>query len=84
MIDWKVRKTISKIRILAAAIKYYFGINHYSQRDHDINNGIVMNECLRYSQKELWKNVIQYSETRYARVKFILELYKELKAAQTD
>ena len=42
-----------------------------------------MNECPRCLQKESQEHVIQYSETRHMRVKFILEVYKELKSIQT-
>ena len=52
LIDWKARKAISKIRTLAAAIKCYYGINHYSQRDHNINNRTATNECPRCLAKE--------------------------------
>ena len=67
------------IIISAAAIKYYYEVNYYSQRDYKINNRTATNECLRYLQKESWEHIIQYLETKHMRVKFILELYKELK-----
>jgi len=53
LIDWNKWKAIQKIPILAVAIKCYYSINHYSQRDYKINYGTAMNKCLRCSQKEI-------------------------------
>ena len=44
-IDWNARKKTQIITTLVAAIKYYYRINYYSQRDHEINHRAVMNEC---------------------------------------
>jgi len=75
---------INKIANSAAAIKCYYGLNHYRKRDHEINQQASIKECPRYSEIEMWEHIVQYKESSHLRVKFILEMYNKLKKAQTD
>ena len=64
----------------ATAYKCYYSINAHRELDYQRNKGIMVKECPRCSSTESWKYVIQCIETRELRLKFIIDLYKELKA----
>ena len=83
LIDWNSRIEINKITNSAVVIKYYYRLNHYRKRDCEINQQASIKECPRYSETEIWEYIVQYKESSYLRVEFILEIYKELKKAQT-
>ena len=59
-------------------LKCAYSFNQHAIRDTIINQGLSVDECLQYSQKETWKDVVQCKETFNFRVDYIIELKDQL------
>ena len=65
-------------------MKCQYSINYYGERDQEVNKGIKISECLRYSKDKTWEYVIQYRATIEFRAKFIFDIHNELKRVQLE
>ena len=54
LIDQQARLNLPKLKLTPASIKYWYGINHYGQRDREINRGTISFEYLRCSEIKSW------------------------------
>jgi hypothetical protein len=79
LINSQARENIKQICTTVSVIKCYHSMNHYRIRVKRINNGLIIEEYLRYSQKETWEYVVQYGKSIDIRIKIIMKLYKGLK-----
>ena len=41
-------------------MKYSYEINYYRQRDYEINEGVILKECLRYLNYKLRGYIVYY------------------------
>ena len=53
LVDWNIRMGINKTANSAAAIKCYYGLNHYRQRNYKTNQKASIKECPRCSETEI-------------------------------
>ena len=74
-----MRLDITGLIKIPAAYKYYYKVNAYSELDTNRNKVIIMKEYPRYSKSELWKYIIIYSKINNFCLKFIIDMYKEVK-----
>ena len=58
LIDITARIDILGLKKIAAAMKYYYRINYFRERDRIINKYKTRMECPRYSEKEIWEHII--------------------------
>ena len=59
LIDQQARLNLPKLKLIPALIKCQYGMNHYRQRDREINGGTISFECPRYSEIESQSYVVQ-------------------------
>ena len=79
LLDKMSRMNTKKMQSSASAMKYYYGCNHYGERDKLINAGISIDECPRWSEIKAWEHVVRYRKTVSMRAEFILMLCEDLK-----
>ena len=52
LVDKMSRMNVKKIQLSASAMKYYYGCNHYGERDNAMNTGSSIDEYPRCSDVE--------------------------------
>ena len=80
--DKMARMDIKKMKLIASAMKCYYGFNHYDERVNTINVVTSTYECTRCSEIETWEHVVQCRSTVSMRAEFILQLHEDLKRVQ--
>ena len=58
LIDIRARIDILGLKKTVAAIKCYYRMNYFRERDRAINKFKTRTKCLRYSEKEVWEHII--------------------------
>ena len=71
---------IQGISKTSSAMKCYHGLNLYRELDSVRNNSSKAKEYLRCSSIETWEYMVQCQTTAQMRLKFIIEICKELKS----
>ena len=84
LIDHQARLNLLKLKLILASIKCQYSMNYYGQRDREINRGTISLECPRCSEIESQSHVIQCRATAQFRMKFIIDMHKELKQVQPE
>ena len=52
LVDIKARENVKGLVKIALVLKYSCMINYYEERKREINRGIILVDCLRYSRVE--------------------------------
>ena len=58
LVGIKARENIKELVKTALALKCYYRINHYRERDRTINRGEILVEYLRCSRVESWEHIV--------------------------
>ena len=72
------------MQLIASAMKFYYGCNHYGKLDKIINSGTSTDECPRCSDTKIWEHVVQCRSTVIMRSELILQLHEDLKMVQVS
>ena len=67
------------MQLTALAMKYYYGFDHYGEKDKIINTGTSADESPRHSETETWGYVVQCRSIVRMRVEFIFQLCENIK-----
>ena len=65
-------------------MKYFYRVNTYGTLDSARNKFNSIYDCLQCSAIETWEHIIQCKKIEEMRLKFIIEMYKELKSIQKE
>ena len=79
LVDLRARIDILGLKKIVVVMKCYYRMNYFGERDRVINKQKTRTEFSRYSEKETWEYMIQCKKIMHLRIKFILEIYKQLK-----
>jgi len=74
LIDLRVRENILRLKLIPTAIKWWYGMNLYRERDWEVNGRIKIAEYSRYSKVEIWDHIVQCRSTINLKVKFIINM----------
>ena len=78
-INTQARLKIKGISKKPSAMKFYYRLNPYGKLDSVRNKGCKAREGPRCSSIKTWEHVVQCLATMHIKLKFILEMYKEMK-----
>ena len=82
LVEKMERINIKKIPSSESEMKWYYGCNHYGERDKLINVGTSTDECPRCSDIETWEHAVQCSKKVSNIADFIIKLHEDLKKIQ--